>query len=980
MDSLREIWAEEGPEKIISWYMESDRPAAELTDEERSWVALAFAMRGWNEEAIEMADQIEEDSAQGKCARAMALWGLERREEAIQALRRSLEIEDHLGRKEMLADYLVENAKLDGAGKFDPYESNKMPFPKPWPDAAYDYSHPRYNRPKELLWDCLEMGEPQSGIVQRAAVRLAQLGTSEEEVVEVLRRGTEKGSPRSRFELAAVSSYLSSESQEELGTDEIHWPKAWEIFQEAGENEVGTQEEKSVEGEKGGIFEAYVEFAALAAQQDENSMDGNREYPGRFYELGLRLMSQADALEVSREEIAVLCGRAAALSGDLEIGAMFYEEASETSSAVGETTAQIEEAVLHLRLAEKESQVVTNGRTDLLQKIVRASEQVLDRRFEDLEVDHVIGIKSHVVGHYTTAISVLNAPLLEEAISRVAESDRFEREIEGVVQAACARVLSGPYGQIRIEKEEKWRDRNFSEGALKCDHPGLSSTRRSIAIAQGRYGKALVESARSLSRRSENKEEIQNRAHHKFRKVRKNVFRELDGEAPELTARLPPDVQTAPHEQPLKKRKERFEKSHQRIQAFVEGEEYLGEIEEAYRPPILKEVCLQWEPVVKKGPFEETWERLNEAARTMLTVGDQKGTEEEQTVWVLGTALKYDAMLSRDISDRKAWAEQRSRLKSARMIDTPLQAIATAKHAWTCKALGDLDEAERALGRLGPEAKETVQEHVDVGQLKSQIDRLKTARDRWPDLGYYPKKLLATLTAVDGEFSVEDLADLSGQRQRYIESNVRDLLDEGMLASSPAVGPIWIEGTGGVRVNPHVEALARRERSHEVESRIIETDEDLKAKQVFDSDGEYEIYRTLTETFPNALVFPNMSPSAIFDYDEMKEALTGGEFKYFLQSRVDFCIVSTGSYLPILAIEVDSHYHDQDEQKKRDEKKDKIFRVGGVPLIRLRRYGDQSNEAVASQVQEKIQELIELGTEEAKILRIAEVDLQAQLD
>lgn len=314
------------------------------------------------------------------------------------------------------------------------------------------------------------------------------------------------------------------------------------------------------------------------------------------------------------------------------------------------------------------------------------------------------------------------------------------------------------------------------------------------------------------------------------------------------------------------------------------------------------------------------------------------------------------------------------------MIDTPLQAIATAQHAWTCEALGDLDEAEQALGRLGPEAKETVQEHVDVEQLKSQIDCLKTARDRWPNLGYYPKKLLATLTAVDGEFSVEDLADLSGQRQRYIESNVRDLLDEGMLASSPAVGPIWIEGTGGVRVNPQIEDLARRERSHEVKSRIIKADEDLKAKQVFDSDGEYKIYRTLTETFPNALVFPNMSPSAIFDYDEMKEALTGGEFKYFLQSRVDFCIVSTGSYLPILAIEVDSHYHDQDEQKKRDEKKDKIFRVGGVPLIRLRRYGDQSNEAVASQVQEKIQELIELGTEEAKILRIAEVDLQAQLD
>lgn len=58
---------------------------------------------------------------------------------------------------------------------------------------------------------------------------------------------------------------------------------------------------------------------------------------------------------------------------------------------------------------------------------------------------------------------------------------------------------------------------------------------------------------------------------------------------------------------------------------------------------------------------------------------------------------------------------------------------------------------------------------------------------------------------------------------------------------------------------------------------------------------------------------------------------------------MDICIVSTANYLPILAYEVDSPYHDNPEQIVRDEKKNEIFKTGGIPLIRLRPHGHPSD-------------------------------------
>ena len=57
----------------------------------------------------------------------------------------------------------------------------------------------------------------------------------------------------------------------------------------------------------------------------------------------------------------------------------------------------------------------------------------------------------------------------------------------------------------------------------------------------------------------------------------------------------------------------------------------------------------------------------------------------------------------------------------------------------------------------------------------------------------------------------------------------------------------------------------------------------------------------------------------------MRELLDAETFRYFLMSQVDFCVTSTASYLPIIAFEVDSPYHDRPEQQDRDRKKNENF-------------------------------------------------------
>lgn len=275
--------------------------------------------------------------------------------------------------------------------------------------------------------------------------------------------------------------------------------------------------------------------------------------------------------------------------------------------------------------------------------------------------------------------------------------------------------------------------------------------------------------------------------------------------------------------------------------------------------------------------------------------------------------------------------------------------------------LGDTAEAKRLADRAAQLAPRdelitkhskalAQQEETRRRQEEQQEDFLRTARDRWPQLGRYPRQLVAALTVIHRFQGWDDLARLTGQEARYLPGHWRKLVDAGMI----------IESDGGktFRVNPHISDLAELERTHSLVAQIVRADPTVRFKPVFNSKLEYTVYRLLATLFPNHLVCPNTSPLAIFNYDRMKEVLDAAEFQYFLMCLVDFVIINTTTYLPILAFEVDSQWHDGAVQQARDQKKNRIFQLGGVPLIRLRPYGQPSEQAMQQQIVAEVRALL----------------------
>ncbi|HVW51603.1 MAG TPA: DUF2726 domain-containing protein [Trinickia sp.] len=236
-----------------------------------------------------------------------------------------------------------------------------------------------------------------------------------------------------------------------------------------------------------------------------------------------------------------------------------------------------------------------------------------------------------------------------------------------------------------------------------------------------------------------------------------------------------------------------------------------------------------------------------------------------------------------------------------------------------------------------------------LSECEKQEQFEKTALARWPALSAQARKVLAVLDTVTSFGNFEELGTYAGMSGEWADRHYRRLLADGMI----------FETGNSYRLNPHIRPLVAQESRHTVISKIIRSGGTSAAvKQVFNSEREHTIYRAMVQLCPNHLVFPNCSLQSIFSYERMKEMVTSEEFSYYLMASVDLVVVSTTTYLPLLAIEVDSIYHDTEKQLERDGKKDRIFEAGGVPLMRLRPVGSPSPDTIRSQVAEHMEELV----------------------
>ncbi|MCZ4337716.1 DUF2726 domain-containing protein [Shewanella colwelliana] len=106
---------------------------------------------------------------------------------------------------------------------------------------------------------------------------------------------------------------------------------------------------------------------------------------------------------------------------------------------------------------------------------------------------------------------------------------------------------------------------------------------------------------------------------------------------------------------------------------------------------------------------------------------------------------------------------------------------------------------------------------------------------------------------------------------------------------------------------------------------------------LFKSDLESEFYQALKDVFPSYFIYPNVVLSNIFDFDMIREHLAQPERDFYFKGIVDFVVFDPAdNHNPKYFFEVDSHYHDDEDARRRDKLKNNIFYAANIPLHRVR--------------------------------------------
>jgi hypothetical protein len=295
---------------------------------------------------------------------------------------------------------------------------------------------------------------------------------------------------------------------------------------------------------------------------------------------------------------------------------------------------------------------------------------------------------------------------------------------------------------------------------------------------------------------------------------------------------------------------------------------------------------------------------------------------------------------------RLLWAKTEEFTAVARMVEA-LEAVA-ATHRRKELVQGLLKDAK---------ARKTALEHDDQFQ--------RTAVNRWPSLTQPARKLLGVLATIQRYSGFEELGQYAGMDEVWASRHYNKLVETGMILHPKG---------GGYTINPHIKPLIEKESKHAVVGRIVRAQGTSAVKQVFNSQREFTIYQVMMQLCPNQLVFPNCSLQSIMSFDRMKSLVDDDDFNYYLRASVDIVVVSSTTYLPLLAIEVDSAWHETEKQQRNDVKKDRLFAAAGIPFMRLQPVGTPSEGTIRAQVAEHLDELVRVlradlpGYEQVRVL------------
>lgn len=106
-------------------------------------------------------------------------------------------------------------------------------------------------------------------------------------------------------------------------------------------------------------------------------------------------------------------------------------------------------------------------------------------------------------------------------------------------------------------------------------------------------------------------------------------------------------------------------------------------------------------------------------------------------------------------------------------------------------------------------------------------------------------------------------------------------------------------------------------------------------KNLCASQQEYEFLRAVRQFFPSLQAYPNQPLRNFIDVEKLEATVPVRTRNYAWSAQVDV-LLCTADEDPVLGIELDSLHHDSEEVVERDELKNLLFKLAGLPLVRIR--------------------------------------------
>lgn len=101
------------------------------------------------------------------------------------------------------------------------------------------------------------------------------------------------------------------------------------------------------------------------------------------------------------------------------------------------------------------------------------------------------------------------------------------------------------------------------------------------------------------------------------------------------------------------------------------------------------------------------------------------------------------------------------------------------------------------------------------------------------------------------------------------------------------------------------------------------------------SSQEREFLRAIRQYFPSLQSYPNIALRSFIDLDKLGLSIPGSYRKFAWQSQVDI-LLCTCDEDPVAGFELDSSWHDSEAAARRDDIKNQLFQLAGLPLCRIR--------------------------------------------